>query len=417
MPCRAAHMDSFTAPGRTRRLTTRSAPVGGGTAGGTRVTGLNDQGQIVGSFQDPYTITQHGFVYQNGVFDPIDLNGTTGVVVVGINDSDQVAGTFGSNTGSFLATVNPPPPLVLFYQQVLGRDPDSGGLAYSQSALAAGASLADLRAAIAHSQEAQNDLNAIYRQVLGRDADNGGAANYENALGGGFTLGAVRGDLAQSTEGQNDLNLIYRQVLGRDIDNTSGFFTYTRLLASGGSLQDVRSSVAHSNEARNDLNLIYQQVLGRDIDSSGLATYQNALAEGFSLVDVRLDVAHSAEAQNRLPQGVSMQGPQNDRASSGLAGGFTAVTPDSGDTTVSAPTGPTSSLFTDVAFGNDTILGFDASQDAIVFGHAQLPDFSTALADASQTGSGTLLTLTPTQSVLLDSVLLSSLHQNNFQFV
>jgi len=179
----------------------------------------------------------------------------------------------------------------------------------------------------------------------------------------------------------------------------------------------VRSSVAHSNEARNDLNLIYQQVLGRDIDSSGLATYQNALAEGFSLVDVRLDVAHSAEAQNRLPQGVSMQGPQNDRASSGLAGGFTAVTPDSGDTTVSAPTGPTSSLFTDVAFGNDTILGFDASQDAIVFGHAQLPDFSTALADASQTGSGTLLTLTPTQSVLLDSVLLSSLHQNNFQFV
>ena len=229
-------------------------------------------------------------------------------------------------------------------------------------------------------------------------------------------------------------------MLGRDGDN-GGLAGYTSMIANGAGLQDVRASLAHSPEAQNDLNLIYQQVLGRDGDSGGLGNYQNALGSGWSLDGVRSDLAHSQEAQsdlarlfnsvlgrdpnaselagadNRLVQGGSLQGLQNDLTASGSAGGFTAVAAGGGDMTLAAPTGPTSFLFNNVAFGNDTIFGFDTGQDAIVLGRAQAPDLPTVLADASQTASGALIALGPSQSILLNGVPLSSLHANNFQFV
>ena len=375
------------------------------------------------------------------------LGSETGVITV---NGAQV--TFGDPPEAVLPATNPaftipgidsPDPATVatqIYQQILGRAPDSGGLGSYAGALANGASVVDVQNAIGHSAEAQNDLNLAYRQVLGRDADPGGLAGYENALASGTPLSSVRLLLAQSLEAQNDLNQLYRQVLGRDADN-GGLDSYTSLLANGGSLQDVRASLAHSPEAQNDLNLIYQQVLGRDADTGGLASYQDALAAGRSLAGARADIAHSAEAQsdlarlfnavlgrdpnaaelagadNRLVQGGSLQGLQSDLAASGSAGGFSAVAAGGGDLTLAAAAGPTAFLFSGAPFGNDTILGFDASQDAIVLSRAQAPDLPTVLADASQTGSGAVIALGPTQSILLGGVALSSLHPSNFQFV
>jgi hypothetical protein len=229
-------------------------------------------------------------------------------------------------------------------------------------------------------------------------------------------------------------------VLHRDADN-SGLAGYTSLLANGGSLEDVRSNIAHSGEAQNDLQLIYQQVLGRDADSGGLSNYQNALGSGWSLDGVRADLAHSAEAQsdlarlfngvlgrdpsaaelagadNRLIQGASLPGLQNDLAGNGSAGGFTALAAGNGDASLAAAGGPTSFLLGNAAFGTDTIFGFDTSQDAVVLSRSQAPDFPSLLADASQTASGTLITLGPTHSILLNGVPLSGLHPSNFQFV
>ena len=339
-----------------------------------------------------------------------------------------------------VTTADPATALTQTYQQVLGRAPDSGGLSVYQAMLGGGAGLTEVRGAIAHSAEARNDINQIYRQVMGRDGDNGGIAAYANALGGGNTLANVRLMLAQSLEAQNDLNQVYRQALGRDGDN-GGLATYSGMLANGGSLADVRATIGHSGEAQNDLQLIYRQVLGRDGDSGGLAAYQDALGSGRSLDGVRSDIAHSAEAQSdlarlfngtlgrdpsaaeltgaesRLVQGGSLGELQHDLASSGSAGGFTAIATGNGDTTLSAAGGPTAFLFSDVAFGNDTVFGFDASQDAIVLSRSQLPDAPTVLAHASQTASGTLIATGSNQSILLNGVPLSSLHPNNFQFV
>ena len=212
---------------------------------------------------------------------------------------------------------------------------------------------------------------------------------------------------------------------------------YTGMLANGGSLADVRASLAHSAEAQNDLQLIYQQVLGRDADSGGLAAYQNALAGGASLAGVRSGVAQSAEAQSdlarlfggtlgrnpdaaelagaatRLARGAALPDLQNDLSASGSAGGFTAIAAGNGQAALSAAGGPTAFLFSDVSFGNDTVFGFDPSQDAIVLSRAQAPDAASALADATQTASGTLINLGPTQ-ISLQGVSPASLHPNNF---
>jgi hypothetical protein len=85
----------------------------------------------------------------------------------------------------------------------------------------------------------------------------------------------------------------------------------------------------------------------------------------------------------------------------------------SGDASLSAAPGPTAFLFSEVSLGQDTIQGFDPSQDAIVLSHTQAANAATVLSDASSTGAGTLITLNPAQSILLQGVAPSSLHPTN----
>jgi uncharacterized protein DUF4214 len=440
----------------------------GAVADGSGVIPISDP--ATGKFQGYYTIYREGptdalagqvtinryFSGQTGQAYGVDqsqsggsngLGSETGVIVI---NGQQV--TFGDPPEAVLPITNPAlavpaidaadPAIAAaqIYEQILGRAPDSAGLALYAGALANGTSAADVQSMIAHSPEAQHDIDLMFQQVLGRNVDSSGLADYQNALAGGASLANLRALLGQSPEAQNDLNQLYRQVLGRDGDN-GGLGSYASLIANGASLQDVRSILAHSGEAQNDLNLIYQQVLDRDGDTSGVANYQNALGSGWTLNGVRADILHSAEAQSdlrrlftsilgrdpnaaelagaesRLGQGESLQGLENDLSASGSAGGFTVLAAGAGDMAIAAPTGPTSFMFNNPGFGHDTILGFDPSQDAIALSRGQIPDFATLLADASQSGSGTLIGLGPSQSILLDGVPLSSLHPSNFQFV
>jgi hypothetical protein len=156
----------------------------------------------------------------------------------------------------------------------------------------------------------------------------------------------------------------------------------------------VRSNIAYSAEAQSDLTQLFDGALNRDPNAAELAGAENTLAQGGSLAGIA----------GTLSGG-------------GTAGGFATVTASAGDATLSAAAGPTQFLFSDVAFGQDTIQGFDPTQDAIVLSHAQAADAATVLADASATGAGTLITLNPAQSILLQGAAPASLHQNNFQIV
>src|SRR4051794_19255223 len=69
-------------------------------AGGTSITGINNSGQMSGTYTDPRSGTAHGFLLSGGVFTPIDAPGATSTSLSGINASGQIVGF--TDTYSFL---------------------------------------------------------------------------------------------------------------------------------------------------------------------------------------------------------------------------------------------------------------------------------------------------------------------------
>lgn len=66
----------------------------------TEATGINNLDQIVGTYTDSAN-HQHGFVYDGSNFTTIDFPGGDGTNGFGINDSGEVVGTFGDSEGTF----------------------------------------------------------------------------------------------------------------------------------------------------------------------------------------------------------------------------------------------------------------------------------------------------------------------------
>jgi len=73
-----------------------------------------------------------------------------------------------------------------FYQDALGRQPDSGGRAFFDQQLASGLSRVQVAAAILESDEYRQDLvRSAYQRFLRRDADAGGLQAFANYLAEG----------------------------------------------------------------------------------------------------------------------------------------------------------------------------------------------------------------------------------------
>jgi probable HAF family extracellular repeat protein len=67
---------------------------------GTAVTGINNQGQIVGYYLDSSNV-QHGYIYSGGTYITVDAPlGDHGTVVTGINDAGQIVGYYLDNSGA-----------------------------------------------------------------------------------------------------------------------------------------------------------------------------------------------------------------------------------------------------------------------------------------------------------------------------
>lgn len=92
--------------------TTLNAPLANGF---TQALGLNNRGQIVGTYTDAGG-AMHGFVYAGGVFTTVDDPSGVGTTIVnGINDLGQLVGFYvsGGNTIGFVATPTPEPASLL----------------------------------------------------------------------------------------------------------------------------------------------------------------------------------------------------------------------------------------------------------------------------------------------------------------
>jgi probable HAF family extracellular repeat protein len=63
-------------------------------------TGINNQGQIVGTYSVTGETGQHGFLYSGGVFTTLDVPLATNTSAVDINDRGQIVGEYGDNRGT-----------------------------------------------------------------------------------------------------------------------------------------------------------------------------------------------------------------------------------------------------------------------------------------------------------------------------
>jgi probable HAF family extracellular repeat protein len=66
-------------------------------AAATFATGISNNGQIVGTFND--SMGSHGFLYSNGTFTSIDAPGATLTLATGVNRSGQIIGEFIDSSG------------------------------------------------------------------------------------------------------------------------------------------------------------------------------------------------------------------------------------------------------------------------------------------------------------------------------
>src|SRR5262249_43423492 len=95
---------------------------------------------------------------------------------------------------------------------------------------------------LAMPQNGQDNLNLIYQQVLGREPDSGGFATYQALLDSGADLSNVRSIIAHSAEAQMDLVRLFGGILNRD-PNAAELMGAENRLADGASLQDLQDGL------------------------------------------------------------------------------------------------------------------------------------------------------------------------------
>ena len=197
------------------------------------------------------------------------------------------------------------------YQDLLGRVPDSVGLAYwTNQMLLAGQTRQQIALGIENSLEYQTDeVRQVYAQFLHRVAGATDLSYWTGAFQTGATLQEVEAGVAGSAEffqnsggGTNAgfLNALYQDVLGRPVDAT-GLAYWSQELANGVSTTQVAAGVLSSEEYLLDLvQNHYQQFLRRPADLEGLVYWYVEYENEVTDEQVIAGIIGSQEYLNRL---------------------------------------------------------------------------------------------------------------------
>lgn len=174
------------------------------------------------------------------------------------------------------------------YVDILGRQADTGGLAYYTSQLQSGVARADVVASIWNSNEHLGRLvDGLYAQYLHRGADAGGRAYWVARMAGGDTLDNVALAMLSSAEYSSRfasngsfVDALYRDVLGRNADS-GGRDGWIALLNSGTSRTSVANAFLTSTErVTRVIDLLYSDLLGRPADQFGMTYYRSQMQSG-----------------------------------------------------------------------------------------------------------------------------------------
>ena len=221
------------------------------------------------------------------------------------------------------------------YRAAFDRAPDTAGLAAWTDALQQGGSLVGIAGSFLATAEAQADYGGadnaefatrLYENVLGRAPNSSGLAYWTDQLdSGSATRAQVLVDFSESIESQvatpdettASVARLYFVDLGRAPD-ASGLSYWTSALAGGtASLEDEATALANSGEFistyghLDDAGFVarmYQNVLGRAGDAAGVSFWTDTIAAGASRGSVAVDFSESAEFKARFVSTIAANG-------------------------------------------------------------------------------------------------------------
>lgn len=193
------------------------------------------------------------------------------------------------------------------YNDVLRRQPDTGGLINWLNQLDGGQSNLAVATAIWQTAEHRGiQVDGFYQQFLHRDSDAGGRQNWINQMLGGMTEENVMIAFMSTAEYsiRNPSNTafvtaVYQDLLNRNPD-PGGLTAWVNALNNGQTRTQVATSLVNTNERHQNLvTSYYLTFLRRFPDSNGFAFWVNQLDRGlFNDQGVALALLNSLEYSN-----------------------------------------------------------------------------------------------------------------------
>ncbi|GHS88217.1 hypothetical protein AGMMS50218_11690 [Actinomycetota bacterium] len=193
------------------------------------------------------------------------------------------------------------------YADILGRQPDAGGLAMWTGLVMQDGGGGRVASGIVNSTERLHTfVTAEYRAALKRDPEPAGLDFWTQYLQNGTTVPELQAFIYSSDEGKNVLGRgdvgtwvdgVYAGILGRSAGASERAF-WAGQVGAVGYAQVVRS-IAKSDEAGMiRLNRYYGQMLGRSADPSGIGTFLPLMAGNGDIV-LPVHLGSSPEYWNR----------------------------------------------------------------------------------------------------------------------
>lgn len=220
-----------------------------------------------------------------------------------------------------------------FYESVLGRNPDYGGLNFWINDFENGGKTGDIAVGFFESDELLNKIiGGYYQQYLGRTLDENGLAFWKQQwrATGGPEL--IKAGFAASPEFNNNagntpdgwLTALYQRILNRTPD-PQGFAFWQQQLTGGMSEFNVALGFFESVEAyKNDVTSWFNEYLGRAPSNAELQQYAAQMTQGKTDRDVEQEItnlpeygqnppAPAADAAERLPDYFQQSASTSDR--------------------------------------------------------------------------------------------------------